>query len=29
VQVTVEGPNEETMCNRLIELFEANFDFQR
>ena len=29
VQVTVEGPNEETMCNRLIELFDANFDFQR
>lgn len=29
VQVTVEGPDEEKMCNRLIELFEAHFDFQR
>lgn len=29
VTVTVDGPDEESVCNRLIELFESTYEFQR
>ena len=27
VEIQVEGPDEEEMCGRLVELFERHFDF--
>lgn len=27
VEFTVDGPDEEAMCRRLVELFETHFDF--
>ena len=27
VTIRVEGPDEEAMCSRLVELFETHFDF--
>ena len=29
VTITVDGPDEEAMCDRLVELFQRNFDFKR
>ena len=27
ISITVSGPDEEKMCNTLVDLFEYNFDF--
>jgi len=29
VVIEVEGPDEDKVCTRLVELFETNFDFPR
>lgn len=28
VEITVEGPDEERMCDELLELFSRNYDFR-
>lgn len=29
LEITVDGPDEATVCERFVELFETNFDFER
>jgi len=29
VQISVSGPDEDSFCERLVELFETEFDFSR
>ena len=29
VTIKVSGENEEAVCNRMVELFETNYDFER